>query len=102
MPNPVLTKQDVVERVRSRRCAIRDAGVHRLGLFGSFLTENPRSDSDVDFLVEFDPGRKTFDNYWRLSELLDHELRRPVDLLTPESLSPYIGPRILAEVEYVS
>jgi uncharacterized protein len=101
MDVPVSTKKDIVERLRLQRAAIRDAGVRRLGLFGSFLKENPRTDSDVDLLVEFDPARKSFDNYWRLSELLEQELCRPVDLLTTESLSPHIGPRILAEVEYV-
>jgi predicted nucleotidyltransferase len=101
MDLPVATKDDVVERLRSQRVAICAAGVRRLGLFGSFLRGEPDADSDVDLLVELDPAAKTFDNYWQLSELLELELQRPVDLLTTESLSPYIGPRILAEVEYV-
>jgi predicted nucleotidyltransferase len=98
---PVSTKAEVFRRLSSRGDAIRASGVVRLGLFGSFVRGNPSVDSDVDILVEFDPSRKNFDNYWRLSELLEHELSRPVDLLTRESLSRHIGPRILAEVEYV-
>lgn len=101
MDTPVSTKREVVERLTAQSAAILGVGVRRLGLFGSFLTDRPRVDSDVDLLVEFDPARKNFDNYWQLSELLEQELKRSVDLLTTESLSPYIGPRILAEVEYV-
>ena len=51
-------------------------------------------------LAEFDPARKTYDNFIGLAELLETLLRRPVDLLTTESLSPHIGPRILDETEY--
>jgi uncharacterized protein len=101
MDEPVATKHDLIERLKSQRAAIRATGVRRIGLFGSFLQDAPCADSDVDLIVEFDPARKSFDNYWRLAELLELEFRRLVDLLTPESLSPYIGPRILAEVEYV-
>jgi predicted nucleotidyltransferase len=98
---PVLTKADVLDRLSSHGAVIRNAGVKRLGLFGSFLHDRPNLESDVDLLVEFDAQRKTFDNYWLLAELLECQLDRPVDLLTIESLSLYIGPRILAEVEYV-
>lgn len=101
MDTPVSTKREIVERLRAQRAAILGAGVRKLGLFGSFVSDRPRVDSDVDLLVEFDPAQKSFDNYWQLSELLEQELKRSVDLLTIESLSPYIGPRILAEVEYV-
>jgi uncharacterized protein len=101
MATPAHTKRDVIERLTARGLPIRQLGVRRLGLFGSFVADRPRSDSDVDLLVEFDPSRKSFDSYWGLSQLLEEALQRPVDLLTTEGLSPYIGPRILAEVEYV-
>jgi predicted nucleotidyltransferase len=51
-------------------------------------------------LVEFEEGRKTFDNFMQLSFLLEEVLQRHVELVTLESLSPYIGPHILREVEY--
>ena len=58
------------------------------------------SESDVDLLIEFKPGRKSFDNFINLSFFLEDMFGRKVDIVTPESLSPYIGPKILAEVEY--
>ena len=57
--------------------------------------------SDVDILVQFEPGQKSFDNFIGLAELLEELLHRRVELVTREGLSPYIGPRILADVEDV-
>ncbi len=55
----------------------------------------------MDLLVEFLPGRKTFDNFIAVCELLEETLHRRVEVLTPESLSPHIGPHILQEAEDV-
>ena len=57
--------------------------------------------SDVDVLVTFHPHLKTFDNFMSLSIFLEDLLERKVDLITTESLSPYLGKEILQEVEYV-
>jgi predicted nucleotidyltransferase len=52
-------------------------------------------------LVDFQPGQKTFDNFMGLADLLEEILRRRVELITTEGLSPYLGPRIMADVEDV-
>lgn len=101
MVAPTHSKHEILARLASRRQMLRDVGVRRLGIFGSFLTDEQRAGSDVDFLVEFDPDQKNFDNFWTLSEILEETMQRPVDLVTIESLSPYFGSRILAQVEYV-
>lgn len=101
MDAPIQTKQDLIERLRQHRGDLRRLGVRRLGVFGSFRREEQHAESDIDLLVEFAPGEKTFDRYMALSFLLEDELGRPVELLTPEALSPYIGPHILRDVEYV-
>jgi len=51
--------------------------------------------------VEFESGCKTFDNFMRVALFLEELFARRVELVTPEALSPYIGPHILREVEYV-
>jgi len=79
---------------------IHDLGVVKLGLFGSYVRNEQTPESDLDFLVEFDPIKKNFDNYFALAELLEGIFEKHVDLLTIESLSPYIGPHILKEVQY--
>ena len=95
------TRGAVEARLREHRAAIAALGVRRLGLFGSFRDDAATPSSDVDLLVEFEPGQKTFDHFMRLSLLLESLLGRSVDLVTPESLSPHIGPRILDRVLYV-
>jgi hypothetical protein len=102
MHNAIQDKQALFQRLLSHRAQIESFGVLRLGLFGSFLQENKHHQgSDVDFLVEFEPGKKTFDNFMELSFYLESLLGRKVELVTPQSLSPYIGPAILKEVENV-
>jgi predicted nucleotidyltransferase len=80
---------------------IRALGVSRLALFGSVARGEARPDSDVDILVEFKPGKKTFDRFLALSELLESLLGRKVELVTFDALSPFLGPRILAEAQDV-
>ncbi|MBZ5638574.1 MAG: nucleotidyltransferase family protein [Acidobacteriia bacterium] len=98
----VARPEEVIARLRAEETALRSLGVSRLGLFGSFRRGDAREESDVDLLVEFEPGRKTFDSFMSLGFFLESLLGRRVELVTPESLSPYIGPRILREVQYVA
>lgn len=97
----VYTKKHLIERLRRHGDDLRRLGVERIGVFGSFQRDTPDSKSDVDLLVEFVPGEKSFDNFMALSFLLEEELERPVELVTREALSPHIGPHILRSVEYV-
>lgn len=91
------TRDTTIARLRAAEPQIRGLGVRRLALFGSVARDEARPDSDVDLLVEFAPAQKSFDRFLALSELLEDLLGRPVELVTPEALSPYIGPHILAE-----
>ena len=84
-----------------RKPKIRALGVRRLALFGSVLRDEAGRDSDVDLLVEFSPAAKTYERFLALSELLEARLGRRVELVTTEALSPFIGPRILAEAQDV-
>jgi predicted nucleotidyltransferase len=98
---PVASKADLLARLTAIAPAIRRLGVRRLGLFGSFRHDRPTADSDVDLYVEFVPGEATFDHFMDLSFLCEERCGRRVEVVTPNSLSPYLGPRILKDVEYV-
>ncbi len=98
---PPLTSADAIRLITTAEAQIRALGVARLALFGSVLRGSARSDSDVDLLVQFLPGQKTFERFLQLSELLESVLGRHVELVTTEALSPFIGPRILAEAKDV-
>ena len=97
----VETKDDILNAIREKVGQFHTLGVKRLGLFGSFVRGEPSTKSDVDILVEFEPGQKTFDHFMQLSFMLEEIFQRRVEIITPESLSPHIGPHILREVEYV-
>lgn len=101
MNAPVCTRSDVINRLREIEAEIRALGVRRLALFGSFARSEPRPDSDVDVLVEFFPGEKSFDRFIDLCDLLEETLARHVEVVTMEALSPHIGPYILAEAQDV-
>ncbi|HCT58852.1 MAG TPA: nucleotidyltransferase [Gemmatimonas aurantiaca] len=96
-----LTRNDVLLRLAETQREIFRLGVQRLALFGSVQRNEARSDSDVDVLVEFVPGKKTFDHLIALGEILEETLGRRVELVTTESLSPYLRPYILAEAQDV-
>ena len=97
----VETKSQLLQRLHDHEGQLRGLGVKRLAVFGSFVREEQAPDSDVDMLIEFQQGMKSFDNFISIAFLLEDILQRRVELLTTEALSPYIGPRILSEVEDV-
>ena len=98
---PISEKKGLVRLLHENELTIRSFGVRRLGLFGSFQRDEARADSDVDLFVEFKPGAATFDHFMDLSFFCEDLFGRRVEIVTPNSLSPYLGPRILKEVEYV-
>ncbi len=97
-----MTKQNIQSTLLAHQQHLRSLGVRKLGLFVSFVREEQTPRSDIDLLVEFEKGQKTFDHFMHLVFFLEAILKRKVEIVTVESLSPYIGPHILKEVEYVS
>lgn len=94
-------KHSVKAKLSNQTQAIRNFGVKRLGLFGSVVNGELTSESDIDFLVEFEKGRKNFKNFMGLYFFLEDLFGRKIDLVTYESLSPYLAPYIIKEVEYI-
>jgi hypothetical protein len=82
----------------------RERGIRRLAIFGSALRPDFRPDSDIDVLVEFEPGRTPgLLSIARMERELSSLLGgRHVDLRTPEDLSRYFRQSVLdeAEVQY--
>ena len=84
----------------------RRRGIRRLSLFGSVLRGTERSDSDVDLLVEFEPGTApSFLDLAAIEEELSAMLGgQPVELRTPAELSRYFRDEVLrhAQVQYAA
>ena len=77
--------------------------VQRLSLFGSVLTDRFRPESDVDFLIEFEPeDTPGFFALARMQFELEAVVGKPVDLRTPKDLSRHFREEVLqsAEVQY--
>ena len=73
--------------------------IRKLALFGSVLREDFGPDSDVDVLVEFEPGHVPGLAFVDMETELSNLLERKVDLNTAGFLSPYIRDEVMAEAE---
>ena len=74
--------------------------VNTLGIFGSYVRSEQAGDSDLDILVDFTAPISLFE-FIDLEEDLSQLLRLKVDLVSHSALKPYIGKRILDEVQLV-
>ena len=80
----------IMSCLQSHSNELRQLGVKRLWLFGSYVRGDAREDSDLDVLVEFEEGKKTFDNYMELKFFLEDLLGVEVDLITVEAPKPRV------------
>jgi hypothetical protein len=73
--------------------------VKSIALFGSYVRNEQRPDSDIDLLVEFE--EPTYDNFIHLVFTLEDLLKKEVTLVPKDSLSPYIEPYVEKEAERI-
>jgi hypothetical protein len=92
----------ILATLKSQKPKLENLGIKTVGLFGSYLREGNREQSDIDILIDFFPDKETFDNYMAVCDLFEQLFKNEkVDVVTKNGLSPYIGPKILNEVLYV-
>ena len=97
-----LHKDNILNALSANKQQLALYGVKRIGLFGSYVRNEATPNSDIDLLVDIQREKKTFNNFLSLNHFLEDLLGKKVELVTTQSLSPYIGPHILKTVEYVS
>jgi predicted nucleotidyltransferase len=73
--------------------------IRKLSLFGSVLRDEFGPDSDVDVLVEFEPGHTPGLAFFEMQSELSDLLGRKVDLMTPDFLSRYFRDEVMREAE---
>ena len=95
-----MTRDDIMHRIREHDDFLLSHGIKRIGLFGSYARGEQNKQSDIDFVVEFDEGKKNYDNFIDLCFFLENILGKKIDLLTEESVSPYMRPYIEKEILY--
>ncbi len=74
--------------------------VHTLGIFGSYIHNEQAGDSDLDILVDFTAPISLFE-FIDMEEELSELIGVKVDLVSRNALKPFIGRRILSEVQLV-
>jgi len=97
-----LQKEEILRYLKDHSADMKAFGVKSIGLFGSFVPDEQNPGSDIDFLVIYEPEKKSLKNYFGLLDWLENAFNREIELITQASLSPYIGPHIEKEAEYVS
>lgn len=98
----MLNKHIILKTLADNHKLLEGYGVNQIGLFGSYVRNEATSDSDIDLIVDIRKDKKTFRNFMSLNYFLEELLQHKVDLITLQSLSPYIGPHILKTIEYAS
>ena len=88
--------EDVLEKRDDILQIFRAHGVHRIKIFGSVVRREDTPESDLDFLVEFLPGRNLLDQVALVQDLEDLLCRR-VDVVTEGGLHWYIRERVHRE-----
>ena len=95
-PN-VLSLETVLQTLRAHREELqRRFGVRRMAIFGSLVRGEAGPQSDVDILVEFEPGRGLL-NHAGLMLYLQSLLGCPVDVVTVRGLKPRFREKVLHE-----
>src|SRR5436190_18926503 len=96
------TKDNILKTLQSNKLILSKLGIRNVSLFGSYLHNKQSSGSDIDLLIDFEPEKENFDNYMAVYDLFENLFQNEkIEVVTKNGLSPYIGPKILKEVQYV-
>lgn len=96
-----MSLQSITKILLDQKEQLRRFGLTRIGIFGSTARGEEQITSDIDLLLDFDPTQKTYKNFFASTTLLETLFNRPVDVVTPQALSPYIKPHIEKDITYV-
>jgi predicted nucleotidyltransferase len=88
-------RRHTLATLAANEAKIRSFGVQSLSLFGSAARGEQTSESDLDFIVEFE--KKSFDSYMDLKLFLEELFDRPVDLVLADGIKPKLRAAILRE-----
>lgn len=96
------TKENIIATLKSYKPELSKFGVQNIGLFGSYLRNEQSDKSDIDLLIDFEPGKENFDNYMAVYDIFESIFKdEKVEVVTKNGLSKHIGPKILNDVMYV-
>lgn len=94
-----MTKEKIKEIIREHKQILKKYKVKSVALFGSYVRNQQKEDSDIHLLVEFEED--TYYNFINLIFSLEELLKKEITVVTKEDLSPYIQPYVLKEIERI-
>lgn len=92
--------EDIIKFFKHNNHELKKYGVKKIGLFGSYVKNQENDNSDIDVLVEFEEGNKTFDNYMDLKLYLEDRFNKDVDLVIGENIKEDLRKEILGSARY--
>jgi uncharacterized protein len=96
------TKQIEKKLVEAIKNDPHQKNIRKVSLFGSYAYGNPRLDSDVDVLMEFEPDAPIgLFEFVRIQRNLSKTSGKKVDLLTPSALSKYFRDEVIANAKTI-
>lgn len=94
-------RDDVIARLKEAEPALRARGIRRAAVFGSVARGDNRPESDIDIMIEFDPGaHMTVFDYVGLKEHVAGLFDGPVDVVNRDGLKPYVRPAATTDAIY--
>ena len=97
-----MTRKEIFHSIiEKNKLFLSKLGVISIGIFGSVVRGEDTKNSDYDILVEFKKEKKTFKSFDLLCDFFEKYIGSNFELITKDSLSKYIAPHILKEVENV-
>src|ERR1700690_4248306 len=93
--------KDVRSNLETHKDIIKKFGIKRIGIFGSVARNEERPDSDIDLLLDFEPGEKTYRNFYNSSSFLESLFSRPIDVTTPQAINSRLNKYIDKDITYV-
>jgi len=92
MKKKTLARDEIIKKLKEHKDILEQYGVKKIGLFGSYVQDRQKEDSDIDLVVEFNlPSfgkdfKGLYDAFLKLSSYLENLFGRKVDILTPDNI----------------
>jgi len=97
-----MNREELLGILRKNEQQLKSQGVKLLGVFGSFARNEQTDKSDVDLIVEFEEGKKSYKRFIELTYFLEDTLNRKVELLTQQSVTKRVMNEIEKDIKYVT
>jgi predicted nucleotidyltransferase len=96
-----MNRQEILDRLRANEGELRARGVTHAALFGSRARGDNRPDSDTDIIIDVDTeARISVYDYVGLKEYIAGLFDGPVDVVSRESLKPFVRPTATADAVF--